>query len=147
MYRVFLSIILVMTYAATVCGEGTDEIPLIKKTALNYMEAWYQGNATTMKACLHKKLSKRSFLLSSTGRKDLRHTTASDMISYTKGGYGKSLFRKDQKIEVIVLDYYKNIASVKVITPHYYEYLHLGKMDDKWLILNALYENKSPKDD
>jgi Putative lumazine-binding len=96
-----------------------------------------------MKESLHKNLAKRSLTSGNSDRKDLRLTSASDMISYTKSGYGKSLWTKDMNIEVIVLDYYKNIASVKVITKHYYEYLHLAKADKKWVIVNAIYEKNS----
>ena len=96
-----------------------------------------------MKNSLHKKLAKRSLELGYGGKKQLRLTSASDMISYTKVGYGKRLWTKDMDIEVIVLDFYKNIASVKVVTKDYYEYLHLAKTDKKWVIVNAIYENNS----
>ena len=99
-----------------------------------------------MKESLHKKLAKRS-LKGMMGEDELRHTTASDMISYTKSGYGERLQQKDLNIEVIVLDYFKNIANVKVTTPHYYEYLHIAKIEGKWVILNALYEKNSPYQD
>jgi hypothetical protein len=47
-------------------------------------------------------------------------------------------------IEVIVLDYFKDIASVKIVTPHYHEYLHLAKVEKKWVIVNTLYEKNRP---
>lgn len=62
------------------------------------------------------------------------------MIVFTNAGYGKSLWRKDLTIDVIVLDQTDNIANVKVITPHYYEYLHLAKTDQGWIIVNTLYD-------
>jgi hypothetical protein len=69
------------------------------------------------------------------------------MVGYTGGGYGANLWHDNLNIEVIVLDYYKNIASVKVTTPHYYEYLHLIKLKKEWVIINALYEPNSLKSD
>jgi hypothetical protein len=119
-------------------ADDPDEIAAIKQTALDYMQAWYRGDAQRMKACLHKKLAKRS-LVGVFGEPGLRHTTAADMTRYTNNGYGTHLYRKGQKIDVVVLDHYKNIASVRVTSPHYYEYLHLAKIDGKWVILNALY--------
>ncbi len=143
MNRLISSILLLSMCAPIVQAGNPDEISAIQKTAMDYMESWYEGDADRMKSSLHKKLAKRS-LKGLYGEVTLRHSTASDMIMFTKQGYGKSLWRKDHKIEVIVLDHYKNIASVKVVAPHYYEYLHLGKIEEKWVILNALYENKSP---
>ena len=69
------------------------------------------------------------------------------MIAYTQHGYGTGLWRKDMRIEVIVMDYYEGIASVKVVTPHYYEYLHLAKLDKQWVIVNTLYEKNQPNAD
>ena len=144
MHRILYAImvILISTSAAQAGSEG--ETAAIKKTAMTYMASWYQGDAKGMKASLHKKLAKRS-LKGMMGENELRHTTASDMIFYTQSGYGERLRQKDMKIEVTVLDAFKDIASVKVTTPHYYEYLHLVKIDNQWVILNALYERNSPR--
>ena len=48
-------------------------------------------------------------------------------------------------IEVIVLDYYKNIASVKVVTKDYYEYLHLIKTDKKTCMPSTRLVARMPK--
>ena len=142
MNRFIFPMSLLLMCATMVRAENPDDMAAIKATARDYMESWYQGDVKRMKASLHKKLAKRS-LRGPYGEPGLRHTTASDMIRYTENGYGVNLWQKDHKIDVIVLDYYKNIASVKVLAPHYYEYLHLARIDDKWVVLNALYEKKS----
>lgn len=146
MYRIIFSITMILISVSTVRGESMNEISAVKETSMNYMQAWYKGDAERIAGSLHTKLAKRS-LKGLFGEPNLRHTTASDMIRYTKQGYGQSLWQENQKIEVIVLDIYKNIASVKITAPHYYEYLHLGKIDNKWVIVNALYESKSPMND
>ena len=97
-----------------------------------------------MKQSLHKKLAKRSLQKSVGGKKLLRRTSASDMVWYTRSGVGENLWYEDLKTEVVILDSYEDIASVKIVTPHYYEYLHLIKLDGKWVIINALYETNSP---
>ncbi len=150
MYRIIFSIILLLMCATTVQAENADRLAAIKETAFNYMDSWYQGDKKRMKMCLHKKLAKRSLRYFPSGKRDLRHTKRSEMVMYTGGGYGKDLWRENLNIEVIVLDFYKNIASVKVITPDYYEYLHLAKMNDKennWIIINAIYESNITQSD
>lgn len=52
------------------------------------------------------------------------------MVGYTKGGYGKNLWEQDLQIDISIQDRGNNIASVKVVTAHYYEYLHLAKTSD-----------------
>ncbi len=147
MRKLIFSTILILMCVSTVHAGGSDEITAIKETAMNYMDSWYKGDADRMKESLHPELAKRSTRDAYDGKKELRQTSATDMFLYTKSGYGVNLWRKNYKIEVVVLDHYKNIASVKVIAPHYLEYLHLLKKDGKWVILNALYENKSPESD
>ena len=114
--------------------------PMYYRLALNYMESWYHGEPGKMKEALHRELAKRHLEL-----RYVRNTTATDMVIYTRGGYGEALWDESYTIDVIVLDYFANIASVKVVAPHYYEYLHLVKVNGKWSILNALYRSKSPK--
>ena len=143
MYRLLIAVILLSVFVPVVQADSGDEIADIKKTAIDYMESWYQGDTKRMKASLHKNLAKRSLRSFPSGKKDLRHTKRSEMVMYTGGGYGERLWSEDHNIEVIVLDHYRNIATVKVITPDYYEYLHLAKMhakEDKWVIINAIYE-------
>ena len=143
MMKHILAIITILILAQPAQSDDVNDIEAIKQTAKNYMESWYKGNAKVMKQSIHKKLAKRSLNPGFGEKKDLRLTSASDMVTYTKEGYGKSLWAKDMDIEVIVLDYYNNIASVKVLTKHYYEYLHLANTGEKWVIVNALYEGNT----
>lgn len=146
MHKVIVAIVMITLWVPAVRAGSEDDISAIKKTSETYMNAWYQGDARGMKASLHKKLAKRS-LKGMMGENELRHTTASDMVSYTKSGYGTRLWHDGLEIDVTILDYFKDIASVKVTTPHYYEYLHIAKIEGQWVILNALYEKNSPRRD
>ena len=139
---IFATVVWLSLSAVKVCGQ--DETAGITKVALDYMEGWYQGDAKRMKASLHKKLAKRSLQKGYGDKKDLRLTSASEMITYTQHGVGTGLWRKGMDIEVIILDQFKDIASVKVVSPHYYEYLHLAKMADGWVIVNTLYGKHTP---
>ena len=140
MQRIALMFILLFL-VSSVQAQNADDLTDIQQTALNYMEAWYQGDKKKMKESLHKKLAKRSLQYGYQNKAEIKHTKASHMISYTAGGIGKGLWTDGSRIEVSVLDHFKNIASVKVLTPHYNEYLHLVKIDNRWVIINALYES------
>lgn len=141
------SILLVFLFVPTLQADDTDDVKAIKETAFNYMDSWYQGDSKRMKASLHKKLAKRSLRYLTRDKRDLGYTKASEMVTYTKGGIGKGLWWDGLNIDVVVLDFYKNIATVRVITPHYYEYLHLAKLDKNWVIINALYDTNTPTSD
>jgi len=46
---------------------------------------------------------------------------------------------------VTILDRFENAASVKVIASDWIDYLHLAKVDGRWVIINVLWELKPKK--
>lgn len=46
--------------------------------------------------------------------------------------------------EVTVLDIADSIASAKVVSEPFTDYLHLAKLDGHWSIVNVLYEDREP---
>jgi len=123
-------------------GAEHEDLDAIRITCMNYMNGWYQGDTEMMKKSLHPLLAKRSLRGSSEISKQLRQTSFEDMIRYTGSGYGKELWKSEHTIEFIPLDIRETIASVKMVTPHYLEYLHLARFGDQWLIVNTLYERR-----
>jgi len=112
----------------------------IKNTALDYIEGWYEGNAERMGRALHAELAKRGvFIDPNTGKTVMRSVGAEDMVKYTKAGAGKNLEKKE-KIELEILDMFKNTACVKLVSPDYVDYLHLARFEDKWAIVNVIWE-------
>lgn len=112
----------------------------IKQAALDYIEGWYEGDAERMERALHPDLSKKGVqILPKTGRTVFSYASASMMVEYTKAGLGKNPDKK-QKIEVVILDVFKNTASVKTVSPDFVDYLHLAKYNGEWKIVNVLWE-------
>jgi hypothetical protein len=85
--KAIFPILFMLFSISTVHAYSENEITAITKTALNYMVGWYQGDAKRMKASLHKKLANRSFQAVYGNNKELRLTSASDMIAYTQHRY------------------------------------------------------------
>jgi putative lumazine-binding protein len=105
----------------------TDE-QSIEATVLDYFEGWFEGDSERMTRALHPGLAKRS--LANGG---LDEDTASEMIAATAAGMGK-------RIEVNVVEIHGPIATVVVHSTIYREYLHLGRTEDGWKIVNALWD-------
>ena len=49
-------------------------------------------------------------------------------------------YRRD--VEVRILDVADNVASVKVLSEPFVDYLHLARIDGRWWIVNVLYEDR-----
>ena len=66
----------------------------------------------------------------------LHEDPTEQLVVDTASGEGTGF---DPSQEVIVLDVFRDIATVKVRSAPFVEYLHLARFDNRWLIVNALY--------
>jgi len=113
----------------------------IKQTALDYIEGWYEGDATRMERALHPELAKRIVRTDQRGRNNLGQMGAMALVQLTRIHDGKIPKEKQQK-DVTVLDIFGNAASAKVIASDWIDYLHLAKWNGRWVIVNVLWEMK-----
>jgi len=114
----------------------------IKKAVLDYIEGWYEGNMERMEKALHPDLVKRIVVTLPKGGDILDNISANTMIEYTKMGFGKKRAKEGwrNKLEIEILDIYKGVATVKSITPDFIDYIHLAKINHRWVIVNVLWE-------
>ena len=105
----------------------------IRKVALDYIEGWYEGSTERMNNALSEDLVKRLI------RNDTCETlTKENMMFFTQHGGGKD-YTGEKTNEVKVLDISGNIATVVCFSAEYVDYLHLGKINGKWKIINVLW--------
>jgi hypothetical protein len=132
-----------MQKGETVHGNGkNEEILGIEKAARDFIEGWYSADSERMRRSLHQELVKRSvYRNQSDGSIRLRRTASADMmVGWTDEGGGSDISKEDQIYDIEVYDHFRHIASVKVVSHKYVDYLHLAKIDGGWVIVNDLWE-------
>ena len=141
-----LLIILIIVFVVTFLLFATNNTDLeadrtaIKQAALDYIEGWYEGNAERMEKALHADLTKRGVQIQPQTQKTLlSFANASNMVEYTRAGLGKSPEKKE-KVEITILDVFKNMASVKCVSPVFVDYLQIARCNGEWKIINVLWE-------
>jgi len=107
----------------------------VRQLALDYYEAWYDGDAERMERSLHPNLVKRQ------AGEELGATTKERMVELTRNHEGTE-DAADRRLDVVVDDVHDDIASVTVRAASYYEYLHLVRTTDGWKIANALFQTR-----
>ena len=113
----------------------------IKKTALDYAEGWYEGDAARMERALHPDLAKRVLMPDArSGKGHVEQMSAMTLVQYTRNGGGKSTPSDQRKAEVRVLDVYGNTASVKLEMRDWIDYMHMVRVGGEWKIVNVLWE-------
>jgi Putative lumazine-binding len=121
---------------------STDDLEAITAAARDYIEGWFDGDSERMRRCLHPDLVKRTIWHEhETGAWSLgRPAGAEAMIGGARDGVGRKAANGGRPITIEIEDVFRHIASVKVLSGPYMDYLHLAKIGDEWLIVNVLWE-------
>ena len=136
-----------LVMAAAVFGQTDADREAIKRTALNYAEGWYEGNADKMESALSPDLAKRIARTNDKGQSRLDNMTAMSLVQGTRGGYGKQTPKDEQQKDVAILDVSGGAATVKLEMRDWIDYMHVAKLNGKWLVVNVLWEMKPKKDE
>jgi hypothetical protein len=141
--KINISFITILLIAAGALGQTSDaDREAIKATALDYIEGWYEGNAERMERALHPDLAKRIVNTNPQGRSQLGQMSAMGLVQGVKRGGGKNTPKERQQKDVTILDVFGNAASVKIVASDWVDYLHVAKFNDRWVIVNVLWELK-----
>jgi hypothetical protein len=116
-------------------GKLEDE-EAVRAVAIDYVQGWYDADGARMQRALHPDLAKRGLV-----GDILQPISAADLVDLTRNGMGKNQAGKKEKV-IAVLDIEDHIATVKVVSDQFNDYLHLGKINGKWVIINALWAYK-----
>ena len=136
------SLFLLSAIAIAQNGTANDD-EAIRKTALDYIEGWYSGDAARMERALHPELAKRMISTDpKTGRSQFNHMGAMTLVQRTREGIGKKIPQDRQLKEVTILDRYNNAAVVKIVASNWIDYLEIAKFNGDWKIINVLWELK-----
>jgi len=120
-----------------------DDAAAITATALDYIEGYYNGDAARMERAVHPDLAKRIVRVNrSTGKGTVDNMGATELIGITRSREGKATPAGKQQKDVTVLDVFGNAATVKVVASDWIDYLHVSKIDGRWVVVNVLWEMK-----
>ena len=143
MSRIFLvpSLLLMLAAPAFAQTASQEDLDAIKATALDYAEGWYTGDAARMEKAVSPDLAKRIVRVRD-GRSYVDNMTAMTLVQNVRSGRGTKTPKDQQQADVTILDVFGNAASVKVVMSGWIDYLHEGKVDGHWVIINVLWELK-----
>jgi hypothetical protein len=116
----------------------------IEAVAFDYVDGQLEGDAQRVARALHPDLAKRAVAGPGPTAREvfpLRRMTADELISLTRQGELKTP-REQWDRSVRVLDVTGNAAAVRVETPWFVDYFHMGRFGERWLIVNALWFSK-----
>src|SRR5216683_3085520 len=109
-----------------------NESSAVRTTVRDYIEAYYTGDAHRMEQTLHPHYLKHMIH----GNIPMREKTALQMEREVRSQGPADIPLAERTEQISVLDVSGDIASAKLITPHWVDYLTLSKSDGQWKILS-----------
>jgi hypothetical protein len=127
--------------------EGSTGIPkggeadrqAVERAVLDYADGFYAGDAARMTRALHPEVNKiRPVRIPQTGTTFLDKMGAQLLIAVT--GAGAGLLEESKRAEqVTVYDIAYDLATARVATATFIDYLHLARIDGEWKLINVLW--------
>jgi hypothetical protein len=140
---IFLTIFVLLPWDARAQTTVSDaDKAAIKAAALDYVEGWYEGSTERMERALHPELAKRIVRKDARGNNRLDQMGAMSLVQGVRAGFGKNTPKEKQIKDVTILDVYENTASVKAVMSDWIDYMHLARWNNRWVIVNVLWELK-----
>jgi len=106
----------------------------VRATVTNYIEAYYTGDARRMQQTLHPHYLKHMIH----GDIPMREKAGSEMVREVRKNGPAELPAAAKTEQVTVLDVAGTIASAKLVTPGWVDYMTLSKVDGQWKILSVV---------
>ena len=127
--------------APTARAQTAADSTAIRAAALDYIEGWYSGDPERMSRAVHPALVKRIVAVNrETGEAFVDDMGAGKLVAGTRAAYGRETPEDQRRTDVTIFDIFGNAASVKIDAGGWIDFMHLAKIDGRWMILNVLWE-------
>ena len=130
--------LLVINFAATAreVNNSRDESAAVRATVTNYIESYYSGDAARMEKSLHPHYLKH-VISTSDGNLRMTEKTGLQMVQDVRS-QNIELPKSEQTEQITVLDVSKGMASAKLVTSHWIDYMTLAKWNGEWKIVSVV---------
>jgi hypothetical protein len=117
-------------------------IAAIEATCFDYVDGQLEADPERVARSLHPDLAKRAVIGDTPyERLGLRRMSKEELVALTKEGVLRTP-KEQWNRSCQVLDVTGNAASVRLETPWFVDYFHMGRFDGRWIIVNALWYSK-----
>ncbi|MGA9511927.1 MAG: nuclear transport factor 2 family protein [Candidatus Sulfotelmatobacter sp.] len=111
-----------------------DDSSAIRATVRNYIEGYYTGDAARLQQTLHPHYLKHVIH----GDIPMREQTGTQTSQQVRSQGDSDIPQAERTEQISVLDISGDIASAKLVTPHWVDYMTLSKLDGQWKILSVV---------
>ena len=128
-----LSLFLCLT-PFTKAQDSSADASAVRSTVTNYIEGYYAGDAQRMEKALHPHYLKHVIHHNAS----MSEMTGAELVAGIRKNGPADLSAEQKTEQVIVLDIAGDIASAKLVTPGWQDYMTLSKVNGQWKILSVV---------
>ncbi len=146
MKSLILTVFLLVSF--TVFSQESADKILIETTLNNYIDAFYKGDTTKLKAAIKPRLNKFGYWKNkeSGDYEYYAHMNYDAAMEFVQKMKDEGSTRDETKIRTVkVLDIGNHIAAAKVIASWGIDYVLLSKDNGKWMIEQVIWEGPIEK--
>jgi len=113
---------------------ANTDVSAVRTTVTNYIEGYFTGDAHRMEQTLHPHYLKHMIH----GDIPMRERSGAQMAAEVRKNGPANLPSSQASEQVTVLDIAGDIASAKLVTPGWTDYMTLSKVNGDWKILSVV---------
>ncbi|MBZ5719660.1 MAG: nuclear transport factor 2 family protein [Acidobacteriia bacterium] len=115
---------------------SSDDSSAVRAAVTEYIEAYYVGDAHRMEQTLYFHYLKHVIH----GDIPMREMTALQIVQAVRSHGPADLPPAERTEQISVLDISGGIASAKLVTPHWVDYVTLSRSEDGWKIVSVIQQ-------
>jgi len=114
--------------------QKTSDDAAVRATVTDYIEGYYTGDAARIEKSLHPHYLKHMIR----GNVPMREKNGLQMVQEVRSAGPSDLPQAERTEQISVLDVSGDIASAKLVTAHWVDYMTLSRSDGQWKILSVV---------
>lgn len=133
----FALLMLLLNVASATQQQRTSDEAAIRATVTDYIEGYYTGDASRVEKSLHPHYLKHT-ISESNGHLRMTEKTGLQMVQDVRQNGASGFPASETKEQITVLDITGDVASAKLVTAHWVDYLTLSKWNGEWKIVSVV---------
>ena len=125
-----------MTAAAEMVTKREEDLQAVRRAVADYCEGYYRRDPEQTARAYHSECLKRDFVVTDDDVWYLAVQTSASMVDVARVDRMKV---EDPSYEIIIDDLSEDIASVRLYSDRWVDYLHVVKARGEWKLLHAAY--------
>jgi putative lumazine-binding protein len=145
-------LLLVMTFLLAVVPAAAQQQTnadreAVRQAVLDYVEGIYNVEPARIERSVSPNLAKMGFYRppADSAYRPGRAMTFQQLVEISKNFNKDGKLSKDAPKDIVIYDVLDQTATVKLTADWGTDYMHLAKIDGKWMIVNVLWQSHPPK--